>query len=116
MFDVRGPERQRNDRVGSLQRRSVRPVWVDLTVLYPRPDPRRDQRARARPDPAGVDLSARVPGELLWWCHSTTGEWIGWACVAVWNAGEVFHMWTYVPAVALAPRDEVECVDGSEPS
>lgn len=102
MFDARGPEQRRNDRAGFLQQRSVRPVWVDLAVLYPRA-----RAVRARPDLGGVDLASRVPGELLWWCRATTGEWVGWTCVAIAVGDEVTRVWQYVPAAALAPRDAV---------
>jgi len=54
-----------------------------------------------------------VPGELLWWCRATTGEWIGWACVAIAVGDEVTRVWQYVPAAALAPRDDLEDVVGS---
>lgn len=77
MFD-RGLEQRRNERAGPLQRREVRRVWVDLGVVYGR-----CRRTPARPDPAGVDLTARTPGELLEWCRTTTGEWVGWCCVQV---------------------------------
>lgn len=104
MFDSRGLPERRNDRAGPLQQTPNRRVWVDLAVLYPRPS---GQAGRARPDPGGVDLSARVPGDLQWWCRATTGEWIGWCCVQVSAGGEVRHVWQYVPAAALSPRDDV---------
>jgi hypothetical protein len=101
VFDARGPERRRNDRAGLLQQWAVRPVWVDLSVLYPRA-----RATRARPDPAGVDLASRVPGELLWWCRATTGEWIGWTCVPIAVRGRVTRVWQYVTASAFAPRED----------
>ena len=103
MFETRGLPERRNERVTLLHRDASRRVWVDLAIVYPRP---RGRAGRARPDPAGVDLTARVPGDLMWWCRATTGEWVGWCCVQIaTGAGAVSHVWQYVPAAALAPRD-----------
>ena len=102
MFDDRGPAQRRNDRSGTLQRTEVRRVWVDLAVAFPRPE---DRPARVFPD--GVDLQSRVPGELLAWWRTTTGEWVGWVCVPVHRGEEVRGVYTYVLAAALSPREDV---------
>lgn len=102
MFDDRGVVQRRNDRSGPLQQQATKRVWVDLAVVFPH---RSRHPARARPD--GVDVSSRVPGDLLWWTRTTTGEWAGWCCVQIATAGEVRHVWQYVTAAALSPRDDV---------
>lgn len=102
MFDARGPAQRRNERAGPLQRDEVRPVWVDLAVAYPRAPGR-----PARAVPEGVDLQSRVPGELLRWARTTTGEWVGWVCVPVSRGAEVRYVYQYVPAAALSPREDL---------
>ena len=102
MFDERGPVQRRNERSGPAQRGEVRRVWVDLAVAYPRTVDR-----PVRPVPEGVDLQSRVPGELLAWCRTTTGEWVGWVCLPVSRGDEVRYVYQYVAAAALSPRDDV---------
>ena len=103
MFDDRGPAQRRNDRSGALQReQEIKRVWVDLAVAYPRP---RDRPVR--PMPVGVDLQSRVPGVLLAWRRTTTGEWVGWVCLPVRRGEEIRYVYQYVPAAALSPRDDV---------
>ena len=101
VFDACGPSQRRDERAGPLQRDQVRRVWVDLAVAYPR-EPGR--AVRAVPD--GVDLQSRVPGELLGWVRATTGEWVGWVCLPISRGGEVRYVYQYVPAAALAPRED----------
>lgn len=80
----------------------MRRVWVDLSLAYPR---REDRPVRVFPD--GVDLQSRVPGELLAWCRTTTGEWVGWVCLPVRKGEEVRYVYQYVPATALSPREDL---------
>lgn len=101
MFEYRGPWQQRNDRSGTLQKIEVRPVWVDLAVVYTRQPGRPPRHV-----PDGVDLQSRVPGELLAWHRTTTGEWIGWTCLPVAKGEQVRWVYMYVPASALSPRDD----------
>lgn len=77
-------------------------MWVDLAVAYPRPAGR---SPRAVPD--GVDLQSRVPGELLGWRRTTTGEWVGWVCVPINQGEEVRYVYQYVAAAALSPREDL---------
>jgi hypothetical protein len=102
VFDERGPAQRRNERSGALQRTEVRRVWVDLAVAYPRP-PGRPPLAV----PEGVDLQSRVPGELLGWRRTTTGEWVGWVCVPISQGQEVRYVYQYVAAAALSPREDL---------
>jgi hypothetical protein len=102
VFDERGPAQRRNERSGALQRTEVRRVWVDLAVAYPRPAGR-----PPRPVPDGVDLQSRVPGELLGWRRTTTGEWVGWVCVPISQGEEVRYVYQYVAAGALSPREDL---------
>lgn len=39
--------------------------------------------------------------------RTTTGEWIGWCCVQIADAGQVSHVWQYVPSSALTPRADL---------
>ncbi len=102
MFDDRGPAQRRNERSGPLQHSDVRRVWVDLAVVYPR-----DGRRPVRGWPEGVDLQSRVPGELLAWWRTTTGEWVGWVCVPITRGADARYVYQYVPAAALSPRDDL---------
>jgi hypothetical protein len=102
VFDERGPAQRRNDRSGALQRDEVKRVWVDLALAYPRPPER-----PVRPMPEGVDLQSRVPGELLAWRRTTTGEWVGWVCLPVRRGEEIRYVYQYVLAAALSPREDV---------
>jgi len=102
VFDDRGPGQRRNDRSGALQRDEVKRVWVDLAIAYPRPG---EQPVRATPE--GVDLQSRVPGELLAWRRTTTGEWVGWVCLPVRRGEEIRYVYQYVLAAALSPREDV---------
>jgi hypothetical protein len=102
VFDERGPAQRRNERSGALQRTEVRRVWVDLAVAYPRPV---ERPPRAYPE--GVDLQSRVPGELLGWRRTTTGEWVGWVCVPISQGEEVRYVYQYVAAAALSPREDL---------
>jgi hypothetical protein len=55
----------------------------------------------------GVDLQSRVPGELLAWRRTTTGEWVGWVCLPVRRGEEIRYVYQYVVAAALSPREDV---------
>ena len=46
--------------------------------------------------PEGVDLQSRVPGELLAWRRTTTGEWVGWVCLPVRRGEEIRYVYQYV--------------------
>ena len=61
----------------------------------------------ARAVPEGVDLQSRVPGELLGWRRTTTGEWVGWVCVPISQGEEVRYVYQYVAAAALSPREDL---------
>ena len=57
--------------------------------------------------PEGVDLQSRVPGELLAWRRTTTGEWVGWVCLPVRRGEEIRYVYQYVVAAALSLREDV---------
>ena len=59
--------------------------------------PRPDEQP-VRPMPEGVDLQSRVPGELLAWRRTTTGEWVGWVCLPVRRGEEIRYVYQYVVA------------------
>jgi hypothetical protein len=81
--------------------RPPRPVWVDLSRLYPVAGP-------IRPFPEGWDLQARVPGELTAWLRTTTGEWVAQVRFRVRRGDDsegVMHT-GWLPASAVAPRED----------
>lgn len=75
-----------------------RPVWVDLGVVYPL-----RERPRVVLDD-GVDLQARVPGELKMWHRATTGHWIGWVVFSIKTGNGSAPQGQWVFADALSPR------------
>ncbi len=60
-----------------------------------------------------MDLQSRVPGELLGWRRTTTGEWVGWVCVPISQGEEVRYVYQYVAAGLLrGPGDGGQTHDG----
>jgi hypothetical protein len=52
-----------------------RPLWVKLSLVFPRrPDRPRPTHA---PDPRAVDTTAEMPGDLLQRLRAATGDWLG---------------------------------------
>jgi hypothetical protein len=52
-----------------------RPVWVKLSLVFPR-RPEAPMPTQL-PDPRAVDIAAEVPGDLLAWLRTRGGEWLG---------------------------------------
>ncbi|RSM66599.1 hypothetical protein DMH03_05715 [Amycolatopsis sp. WAC 01376] len=74
--------------------RPSRPVWVDLSVVYPVAE-----TASVVSD--GLDLTAKVPGLLGMWRATTTGHWVGWVVFAM----ESDSRSQWVVSDALSPRE-----------
>jgi hypothetical protein len=83
-----------------------RPVWVKLNLVFPRPSD--------RPVPEqlfhqhAIDVTVEVPGELLQWLRTSTGEWLGLVTFQLPFAdgrhGRVFLERQLLPSYALRPR------------
>ncbi|MCP2333931.1 hypothetical protein [Actinoalloteichus caeruleus] len=84
--------------------RPAQPVWVSLGAALNQPTSGRP------PVPEGLDLASEVPGELVAWERTTTGEWAGLVTFVVRRAharagGTRHTMWLY--GRALRRREDV---------
>lgn len=81
------------------------PVWIDLVHALP---PRRMRMSQVplRVRSAGIDNSATVPGELLAWHQTTTGDWWALTRFTATNRTEKAHLdlTQLVPARSVRPR------------
>ncbi|MEU6263908.1 hypothetical protein [Saccharopolyspora shandongensis] len=83
------------------------PIWIKLAyVLPPSPRPRAIDRVPLRVRAAGIDISATVPGVLLDWHQTITGDWWALATFELTNrSGKPGLVVTQlVPAAAVKPR------------
>lgn len=82
------------------------PVWVRLGEVLPPKRIRRDG-VPLRVQQAGIDITATVPGELLSWHQTMTGDWYGLVRIEVANrsgCGRI-RLTQLVCARAVSPRD-----------
>jgi hypothetical protein len=83
-----------------------RPVWVKLSLVFPR---RPDAPVPVQlPDPRAVDATAEVPGDLVQWLRTAGGEWLGLVTYQLPFADErhkrIYLKRQLLPAYALRPR------------
>lgn len=76
-----------------------KPVWVDLGAVF------RIWRSREHFE-EGLDLQARVPGELLYWEKTTTGHWVGYVSFVVPKAHAGVRVSQLVIEYALELRED----------
>ena len=101
MFEQRGFEEAKPPRKTGLQVvcKPPKPVWVDLGAVF------RIERPREHFS-EGLDLQARIPGELSIWEKTTTGHWVGYVAFVMPKEGAGVRVAQWVLADALAPRDD----------
>jgi hypothetical protein len=93
----------------SVMRRDL-PVWVNLAVAF-------GQFGDPGAFPTLLDLSSIVPGQLIAWQRTRTGQWVGWCTVRlVREPGSLLdvqrrHVTVIVPAHAVTRREVTGDVD-----
>lgn len=75
-------------------------VWIDLGAAFRINGPREHFAE-------GLDLQARVPGELSFWEKTTTGHWVGYVSFTMPKHGAGVRVAQYVLEDAISERIDV---------